>query len=243
MSETYNNFVFYKEWLDQLKVIAMGGTPEDLISLCDGLQEFLNGEELGEITPLARLLFNQMTAQIARDKGTYKEISEKRSEAGQKGADARWGKAKDGKPMANDGKTWQTMANDGEEEEEEVEVEVSTNVDDIHTVSERELRDEFELIWAKYPRKVGKKDAFRHYKAARKKGTVFDEVYNGVMKYADAMAAEDEQYIAQGSTWFNGHRWEDEDVHARARPQKHLTMAEISSLPIIDPFAELRGAT
>lgn len=129
MSETYTNFVFYKEWLDQLKVIAMGGTPEDLISLCDGLQEFLDGEELGEITPLARMLFNQMTAQIARDKGTYKEISEKRSDAGQKGAKARWEKAKDGKPMANDGKTWQTMANDGLKEEEDVEDDVSPKGD------------------------------------------------------------------------------------------------------------------
>lgn len=126
---SYNNFVFYKEWLDQLKVIAMGGTPEDLISLCDGLQEFLNGEELGEITPLARMLFNQMTAQIARDKGAYKEISEKRSDAGQKGAEARWGKAKDGKPMANDGKTWQTMANDGLKEEVEEEDDVSPKGD------------------------------------------------------------------------------------------------------------------
>ena len=129
MSETYNSFVFYKEWLNQLRVIATGGDWMDMVSLCDGLNTFLEGKEPEDLTPLAMLVYNQMTAQIERDKGTYKEVSEKRSEAGKKGAEARWGEAKDGKPMANDGKTWQTMANDSLKDDDDVDDDVSPKGD------------------------------------------------------------------------------------------------------------------
>lgn len=240
-----NSFVFYTEWIEQIRLLEKHGTQKDLDAFWDALRAFVEDGEGDPETAMAEITFLPLRNQIARDTAKYDEKSRKRKEAIKK----RWqGDTKGYKEIQTDTngyKQIQTDTNDTDDEDVDVDddVDVSTNVDDIHTVSERELRDEFELIWAKYPRKVGKKDAFRHYKAARKKGAVFDEVYNGVMKYADAMAAEDEQYIAQGSTWFNGHRWEDEDVHARARPQKHLTMAEISSLPIIDPFAELRGAT
>lgn len=234
-----NSFVFYTEWIEQIRILEERGTPEDREAFWSSLQAQVEGGDLPDTTTMAQVVLIPIRNQIARDTAKYEETSRKNSENGKKGAAAK--KAKREEATASEDKRPQAKTSIDDDEDDDVDV--STNVDDIHTVSERELRDEFELIWAKYPRKVGKKDAFRHYKAARKKGAVFDEVYNGVMKYADAMAAEDEQYIAQGSTWFNGHRWEDEDVHARARPQKHLTMAEISSLPIIDPFAELRGAT
>ena len=232
MREAYNNFVFYKEWLEQLAIVAIGGDSKDLVSLFDGLADFLEGNDPENLTPMAQLVFNQISAQIIRDKEHLKETTSSRSESGKKGAEVRWGKtndskgmASDSKPMANDGKEWQTIANDGHKEE-----------------VERDLKSEFEIVWSKYPRKVGRKDAYRHYKAARKKGTTFDEVYNGVLKYAEAMQGQDEQYIAHGSAWFNGHRWEDDVSPHKPRPH-NPTMAELHQLPIIDPFAELRGAT
>ena len=235
MSE-YNNFVFYKEWLDQLKVIAAGGTPEDMVSLCDGLKSFLSGEEPENVTPMAQLMLNQMTMQITRDKEHLEEVSQKRSQN-------RIGKTKDNKQeqtITNDNKTEQTITKQVVEEEVEEEVEEQEN--NTLSVTERDLKSEFEIVWSKYPRKVGRKDAYRHYKSARKKGTTFDEVYNGVLKYAEAMQGQDDQYIAHGSAWFNGHRWEDDVSPHKPRPHKP-TMAELHQLPIIDPFAELRGAT
>lgn len=126
---SYNNFVFYKEWLDQLKVIAAGGTADDMLSLCDGLKTFLDGQDPEDLTPLATLVYNQMTAQIIRDKDHYDDVSEKRSENGKKGAEARWKDSKSKQTMASDGKTWQTMANDGLKEEVEEEDDVSPKGD------------------------------------------------------------------------------------------------------------------
>ena len=138
MRESYNNFVFYKEWLEQLAIVAIGGDSKDLVSLFDGLADFLEGNDPENLTPMAQLVFNQISAQIIRDKEHLKETTSSRSESGKKGAEARWNKAsdgkgmaKDGKGMANDGKAWQSMANDGhkEEVEEEVEVDVSPDGD------------------------------------------------------------------------------------------------------------------
>ena len=236
MSETYTNFVFYKEWLDQLMVIAKGGTTEDLAALCSGLKSFLDGETPEDLTPLASMMLNQMTSQIERDKGHLKEISDKRRQN-------REGKTKDNKTeqnTTNDNKTEQNTSKQGVEEEVEVEEDVSTSVDkNTLTVSERELRDEFESIWLAYPRKVGKKDAYRHYRSARKNGTTFDEVYNGVLKYRKSVSDTDEQYIAHGSAWFCGHRWEDDITGTpRAKPKKQLTAEEILAIPAINPWSE-----
>ena len=227
---SYNNFVFYKEWLDQFKVIAAGGTAEDMASLCDGLKSFLNDEEPENVTPLAQLVLNQMTAQIARDKGHYDDLSEKRSEIGKKGAEARWGKAKDGNAMANDSKVCQTIANDGLKEEVEEEDDVSPNGDkDISSaltiidglpepvpaetnpkkLTDRMLTEEFDVLWKDYPRKVGKHDALRHYKSARKSGITFETIQNGLWNYANYSRGQPEKYIMNGSTWFCGHHWED----------------------------------
>lgn len=240
MSETYNNFVFYKEWLEQLKVIAMGGTPEDLISLCDGLQEFLNGEELGEITPLARLLFNQMTAQIERDKETYKDISQKRSEAGQKGAKAKWDKANDDKPMANDGKKWQNMANDGDKEEEEVEEDVSPNgdscIDGAEPLIGLPLNDGSE-----HP--VTQED-FNEYAALYPAVDVMQELRDmrGWLLANPSRKKTKRGIKAFIRTWLSKEQDRGPKPTARSgTPQGRLTASEIAALPFVDPFAEIRG--
>lgn len=127
MSETYTNFVFYKEWLDQLMVIAKGGTTEDLAALCSGLKSFLDGETPEDLTPLASMMLNQMTAQIERDKGHLKEISDKRRQN-------REGKTKDNKQeqnTTNDNKTEQNTTKHGVEEEVEVEDDVSPKGDGV----------------------------------------------------------------------------------------------------------------
>lgn len=235
MSEGFNNFIFYKEWLNQIRLLACSGDFEDVASLCDGLEDFLSGEDASDMTPMATLVYNQMTAQIMRDKKQYEEISQARSEAGKKGAEAKRSKAMQNE--ANASKAKQTEANASLKEEEEEDDDVSPNGDNTLSVSEREIKDEFESIWLAYPRKVGKRDAYRHYKAARKSGTTFDEVYNGVLKYRKSVSNTDEQYIAHGSAWFCGHRWED-DISGtpRAKPTSQMTAEEILAIPAINPW-------
>ena len=237
---SYNNFIFYKEWLEQLRVIALSGDWEDMVSLCDGLQSFLDGEELGEITPLARLVYNQMTAQIMRDKEHLEEVSATKSENGKKGAEARWGKTKDGKAkqtIANDSKSWQTMANDGLKEEVEEEVDVSTNVDIVscaepliglplndgseHLVTEEDVAEYAQL----YPA-VDVMQQLRNMKGWLLSNPSRRKTKKGIKAFI--------------TTWLSKEQDKPRQVTRSGTSDRRLTAAEIAALPFVDPFAELK---
>lgn len=80
-----------------------------------------------------------------------------------------------------------------------------------------QIEAEFEELWKLYPRKDGKKDALRYYQRARKKGTTFEQVRAGILNYCEYIRKEgkDLKYVAYGSTWFNGERWNDEYVSTK----------------------------
>ena len=78
--------------------------------------------------------------------------------------------------------------------------------------SDQELNREFEDLWHLYPRKQGKAKALEAYKRARKAGVDKTIVLDGITRYNAQIKANKTKakYIMQGSTWFNGKRWEDE---------------------------------
>lgn len=78
--------------------------------------------------------------------------------------------------------------------------------------SDQELLNEFEELWQQYPRKQGKAKALEAYKRARKAGVDKTTVLDGITRYNAQIKANKtaSKYIMQGSTWFNGKRWEDE---------------------------------
>lgn len=78
--------------------------------------------------------------------------------------------------------------------------------------SDHELLIEFEDLWAHYPRKQGKAKALEAYKRARKAGVDKTTVLDGLTRYNAQITANKTniKYVMQGSTWFNGKRWEDE---------------------------------
>ena len=88
---------------------------------------------------------------------------------------------------------------------------------DPKRLTDKMLEEEFDALWMLYPRKSGKADALRHYKAARRQGVAYDAVEDGIKRYADYVKDEDPKFIAMGSTWFCGHRWEDQ--YARGKPK------------------------
>lgn len=71
---------------------------------------------------------------------------------------------------------------------------------------------EFNELWQQYPRKQGKAKALEAYKRARKAGVDKTTVSDGITRYNAQIKANKtaSKYIMQGSTWFNGKRWEDE---------------------------------
>ena len=74
------------------------------------------------------------------------------------------------------------------------------------------LKDEFETIWARYPRHEGKQNALKSYIKARQEGVDMVTIKDAVESYRRMCESErrDKRYIKQGSTWFNQRSWEDE---------------------------------
>ncbi|WP_259765621.1 DNA replication protein [Pediococcus pentosaceus] len=73
------------------------------------------------------------------------------------------------------------------------------------------LENDFEIIWKDYPNKTGKKQAFNHYKAWRKKNkkNTNDYLMNKLAMYKKHLALNSWKRPMNGSTWFNG-RFDDE---------------------------------
>ena len=93
---------------------------------------------------------------------------------------------------------------------------------DTDTVSNAQLRGEFETLWNLYPKKQGKDRAFKSYQTARKSGTTYEEVEQGIFAYKDYIKANgiDAQYVKMGSTFFSQKSWSD-DWSIRNRSNGH----------------------
>lgn len=70
----------------------------------------------------------------------------------------------------------------------------------------------FEKLWSVYPRKDGKKQAFRHYKATVKTVRDMHDIKGALERYLEHVEGKDPQYTKNGSTWFcNWGDWRQED--------------------------------
>ena len=74
------------------------------------------------------------------------------------------------------------------------------------------LIEEFEAIWARYPRHEGKQNALKSYIKARHEGVDMVTIKDAVESYRRMCESErrEKRYIKQGATWFNQRSWEDE---------------------------------
>lgn len=97
------------------------------------------------------------------------------------------------------------------------------NKEDTNNNNQTSLIDRFSELWKLYPKKQGKQVAFRAYKRAVKKGTTDDEIKQGIVNYEKYIKVKriDNQFIKQGSTWFNQGCWEDDySVSNSNKPQE-----------------------
>lgn len=245
------------EYLDLIALLAQAGTTEDVVDLCAALKAYIDEEEMPEVFPAGKLAFQIITADIAKDK----ELHEKLSAAGRAGAKARL------KPPLSQAEATlkpSLSQREGREREEIPHTPLEENRESRESIinnscpspsstadgrapalKDKDIADEFDILWNHYPRKEGRKDALKHYKAARRQGADFNDVYNGVCRFADEMRGTEKQYIPMGSTWFCGRRWEDEEVVAqKARSgtgQRRLSPSEIAALPAINPWLHTGG--
>lgn len=93
------------------------------------------------------------------------------------------------------------------------------------------LEERFEKIWAEYPRKQGKKDALRHYKAWIKASTKHTDEYllDKLEKYKAYLKANNTElrYVQKGSTWFNGSFDDDWDIKPNRNYNNYSQPAEL----------------
>ena len=73
------------------------------------------------------------------------------------------------------------------------------------------IAERFEALWAEYPKKNGKKNAFESYQRAIAAGVTDETIADGIRRYKDYIATKrtSEQYILAGSTYFYQWRWQD----------------------------------
>jgi predicted phage replisome organizer len=67
----------------------------------------------------------------------------------------------------------------------------------------------FPTLWEKYPKKLGRKDAFRHFKGSIKTQEDIDMINKALDNYLNHIKQNkiEQRYIQHGSTWFNN--WRD----------------------------------
>ena len=98
-------------------------------------------------------------------------------------------------------------------------------------VNDQLLEERFEKIWAEYPRKQGKKDALRHYKAWIKASTKHTDEYllDKLEKYKAYLKANNTElrYVQKGSTWFNGSFDDDWSIKPNRNYNNYSQPAEL----------------
>lgn len=68
---------------------------------------------------------------------------------------------------------------------------------------------DFEVLWSRYPRKLGKDEALRWFKAQVRTEKDYADINQALTNFlASKVCAGDPQYIPHGATWFNK-RWRD----------------------------------
>lgn len=66
---------------------------------------------------------------------------------------------------------------------------------------------DFEKLWASYPKKDGKKEAERHFRASVQSEKQWGEINQALANYLRHVKGKELQYVKNGSTWFNN--WQD----------------------------------
>lgn len=74
----------------------------------------------------------------------------------------------------------------------------------------------FRQIWEEYPKKLGKKAAYKHFKATVHNQGDFMRIKEALKNYKNTENVKEGKYIQNGSTWFNN--WEDW-VHYQEPPK------------------------
>lgn len=187
------SFVLYVKYLDNIEMLSM----EQRGILITALMSYVAGKDIPDMDGMTAMAYSFIKSQVDRDFEKYEETCRKRSEAGKLG----------GRPKVKDIKHINAKAkkangflekqnnpdNDNEYENE--------NDNDI----KKTYSCAFEALWAAYPRKKEKANAYKCYKARLADGFSEDELMTAVKRYADECKARrtEARYIKLGATFLS----------------------------------------
>ena len=130
-----------------------------------------------------------------------------RSEAGKKGAAARWNGESDGKSDGtshgnshgeSDGKPMAKLCPQPQPQLKE------------QKTSSAEADGAFDVFYKSFPRRIGRGQALKAWRAAVKKADP-DAIVAGAVSFAERTVGTEQRFIPHPATWLNGERWADED--------------------------------
>jgi len=94
------------------------------------------------------------------------------------------------------------------ETETETEIYISCSSDADASSKRPSIDDDFAAWWEHYPRKVGKGQAIKAYRRARKLAD-HDTLVAAIDQQAETLTARGKEFTPYPATWLNGQRWED----------------------------------
>lgn len=120
----------------------------------------------------------------------------------------------DGLPLVTIDEMRRKKNNEDEENEDEFILEqpkgdnISNNNSDVSPI----IKNQFDYLWNKYPKKIGKKDALQYYNDAINEGESFENIRNGLNNYLEYIKESNVQeiFIKNGSNWFKDYSWNNE---------------------------------
>jgi hypothetical protein len=142
---------------------------------------------------------------LRRRKEKFKDAKEKRSAAGKKGMEKRWGKTALNKDSDNNVITKDNNVNNGVITKNNKGKEIKENKikeNDINNISA--IATAFDDFWSAYPRKLDKKKAFEKFKSAAKNHDP-QIIIQGAMNYAKQCEAQqtEKNFIKHPTTFLN----------------------------------------
>jgi hypothetical protein len=169
--------------------------------LVRSLVDYANGKEPEISDGMELMAFRFLKGSIDRNA----RLSAVRATAGSSGGFAKAKKQK----LANDSKSWQTVASDSKKVNINNDINSKTNNDND---KDKDNDNKFERFWTVYPRHVSKQEAKRKFEKLNPDEELLETMIRAVevQKESDQWTRDGGQYIPHPSTWIHQRRWEDD---------------------------------
>ena len=219
-----DSFVLYAGYIEHIEGLA----DADVAQLFKAILRYANGDDPGELSPIARLAFSFIRSQMDRDSEKYQEKIEQCRAAGKRSGEARAKKSERNERTFDSVEHNERPLNSFDSVEHNVSVSVSDTDREIPPLppleaqgapslaekkaEKAETEERFEAFWAAYPRKVNKKKVrewfFKHKPTAEQLAGMLSALSK--QKKSDQWATDEGIYIPHPTTWLNGEKWNDE---------------------------------